>query len=53
MVKLHKLLKDLTAGYHTVGVKYGGDDKYNDVVVDGFVIVDKSTTCFRCCCLLM
>ena len=35
-------IKDLTAGYHTVGVKYGGDDKYNDVVVDGFVIVDKA-----------
>ena len=40
--KATQVVKDLTAGYHTVGVKYGGDDKYNDVVVDGFVIVDKA-----------
>ena len=40
--KVTQVVKDLTAGYHTVGVKYGGDDKYNDVVVDGFVIVDKA-----------
>ena len=42
--KATQVVKDLTAGYHTVGVKYGGDDKYNDVVVDGFVIVDKAQT---------
>ena len=40
--KATQVVKDLTAGYHTVGVKYDGDDKYNDVVVDGFVIVDKA-----------
>ena len=40
--KATQVVKDLTAGYHTVSVKYGGDDKYNDVVVDGFVIVDKA-----------
>ena len=40
--KATQVVKDLTAGYHTVSVKYDGDDKYNDVVVDGFVIVDKA-----------